>query len=90
MAKTTVVNVRSGEPFDVYMGRRGPFGNPYVLGPDGDREEVIRKFKIYFYERLKLDSEWKTKVEALRGKILACHCHPLSCHSDVYVAYLDQ
>lgn len=86
---TTIVNVRSGGKFDVYMGRRGPFGNPFVIGPDGDRAEVIRKFRIHFYERLKLDPEWKLKVEALRGKILACHCAPLDCHVDVYIEYLD-
>lgn len=89
MSKTTVINVRSGEKYDVYMGRGGPFGNPYVIGPDGDRAEVIRKFRIDFYERLRLDPEWKAKVEALQGKVLACHCAPLDCHSDVYVEYLD-
>lgn len=89
MPRTTVVNVRSGQLFDVYMGRRGPFGNPYVLGPDGDREEVIRKFRIHFYERLKIDPAWKKLVEGLRGKRLACHCAPLNCHVDIYIEYLE-
>lgn len=90
MTKTTVVNIRSGQPFDVYMGRGGPFGNAYVLGPDGDRQEVIRKFRIDFYERLKFDAAWKKLVDALQGKRLACHCAPLECHVDVYVEYLDR
>jgi len=86
---TTVVNVRSGAPYDVYMGRGGPFGNPYVLGPDGDREEVIRKCRVDFYARIKIDATWKKQVDALRGKRLACHCAPLPCHVDIYVEYLD-
>lgn len=89
MTKTTVVNVRYAPAFDVYMGRRGPFGNPYVIGPDGNREEVIRKFRVHFYERLKIDPAWKKLVEDLRGKRLACHCTPMACHVDVYIEYLE-
>lgn len=94
--KTTVVNIRTSKKFDVYMGRGGPFGNPYVIGPDGNRPEVIRKFLIYFHERLRLDPEWKVKVEALRGKILACFCRPIDgfsgqvlCHAQIVAAYID-
>ena len=71
------------------MGRSGPFGNPFIIGPDGDRAEVIRKFRIHFYERLKIDPSWKAKVHELRGKRLGCHCAPLPCHVDVYIEYLD-
>lgn len=86
---TRLVNIRSGAQFDVSIMRPGPFGNPYVLGPDGDREEVVRKFRYDFYERLKLDPSWKEKVEALSGKILGCVCAPLKCHGDVYLEYLN-
>lgn len=92
--RTTVVNIRTGAKFDVYCGRArgglgGTFGNPYVLGPDGDRAEVIRKFRIYFHDRLKLDPTFRAAVEGLRGKILACFCKPLECHSDVIVEWLE-
>jgi hypothetical protein len=86
---TRIVNVKSGEKGDVYIGRPGPFGNPYVLGQDGDRAEVIRLYRAYFYGRLKIDPAWKLKVEALRGRVLVCHCKPLDCHGDVIVEYLD-
>ncbi len=89
MPRTTVVRVERKQPFDVYMGRGGPFGNPFVIGPDGDRAEVIRKFRVHFYERLKIDPAWKKLVEGLRGKRLACHCAPLPCHVDVYIEYLE-
>jgi uncharacterized protein DUF4326 len=65
--RTTVVNIKRGEKADVFIGRPGPFGNPYVIGPDGDRQEVIRLFRAYFYSRLKIDPAWKSKVESLEG-----------------------
>ena len=87
--KTTVVNVKGGR-VDVYIGRGGPFGNPFVLGVDGDRAEVIRKFGIYFKERLERDASFKAAVEELRGKRLGCFCAPLPCHGDVIAEYLDK
>jgi hypothetical protein len=87
--QTKVVNIRH-EKGDVYIGRSGPFGNPYVLGQDGDRAEVIRLFRAYFYARLGLDPEWKAKVDSLKGKSLICHCVPLDCHGAVIAEYLDK
>ena len=88
--KTRLVNVRTGAKFDISIMRPGPYGNPYRIGPDGDREEVIRKFRYDFYARLKIDQAWKLQVEKLRGKIIACCCTPLGCHGDVYLEYLNQ
>lgn len=86
---THVVNIRGGQPCDVYIGRGGPFGNPYVLGADGDREEVIRKYQIYLYDRMKRDPEFKEKLEKLRGLRLGCFCAPSFCHGNVITEYLD-
>ena len=30
---------------DVYIGRGSKWGNPFVIGRDGDRDLVIKKFK---------------------------------------------
>lgn len=89
MSQTIVVNVKKGDKADVYIGRPGPFGNPYVIGPDGDRDEVIRLFKIYFYDRLKMDPAWKAKVDALEGQIIGCFCKPQACHGDIIAEYLN-
>lgn len=86
---TELLNIRHGKA-DVYIGRGSPFGNPYVLGVDGDREEVIRLYRIYFYEKIMKDAKFRLDVEALRGKKLGCHCHPMPCHGDVIVEYLEQ
>ena len=34
-------------PGSVYVGRPSKWGNPYTIGPDGDRVDVIRKFRAY-------------------------------------------
>jgi len=90
--KTVVVNLRH-EPFDVYIGRAkgdgGIFGNPFVIGKDGDREEVLRRFKAYFLERVERDPGFREKVLALRGKRLGCFCAPLACHGRIIADYVD-
>lgn len=84
-----VVNIRTyREPY-VYIGRRSRFGNPFRIGPDGDRAEVIGKYRCWFHKRL-ASSRFKATVLALRGKALGCHCKPLPCHGDVIVEYLKE
>lgn len=95
---TKVVNIQH-DRCEVYIGRGGPFGNPYVIGENGDRGEVLFLFEDYFYGRLKRDPEWKAKVEALRGKVLGCFCagkgviltatKPWRCHGQIIAGYLD-
>lgn len=64
----------------VYIGRPSVWGNPYRIGPDGDRDEVIEKFTLYLYENPALVEKVK---EELRGKDLVCYCAPEPCHGDV-------
>ncbi len=66
--------------YDVYIGRGGPFGNPFRIGPDGSREEVIKKFEIWLRSQPDLIEQVKRE---LRGKRLGCFCAPLPCHGDV-------
>jgi hypothetical protein len=64
----------------VYIGRgRGSrFGNPFVIGRDGTRAEVIRRHKGWFVEQ----PELMASLTKLRGKDLVCFCAPLACHGD--------
>lgn len=79
--RTRVVNKRR-EPFDVYIGRPGPWGNPFVLGRDGDRDTVLAKYRAWLAEHPELIDRAKHE---LRGKALGCFCKPLACHGDVLV-----
>ena len=83
---TRVVHCKR-EPYDVYIGRgRGSvWGNPYVIGKDGDRETVIRKYREYLHSSPSL----MAKLPELKGKTLGCWCAPKACHGDVLVELLE-
>ncbi len=85
---TTVVNLRR-EKYDVYIGRGSPFGNPFVIGKDGDRDTVIELYRVYFYDRIKHDAKFQKQVLDLKDKRIACYCRPLKCHGDIIVEYLN-
>lgn len=84
---TRIVNVDKNEHYDVYIGRGSAWENPYAIGIDGDRDEVIRKSQ-YDFERGYLKSS-KEQLLALRGKTLGCHCKPAACHGDILADYLN-
>jgi len=78
MAEPQVVHKR--EPHDVYVGRPTKFGNPFVIGKDGTREEVIAKYREWIATSPTLLAAARKE---LRGKVLACWCAPQACHADV-------
>jgi len=84
---TNLINIKDNQPYDVYIGRGSRFGSPYKIGVDGDREEVIRKYR-YDFERGYLKAS-KEEVLALKGKVLGCHCEPLACHGDILVEFIN-
>ena len=65
----------------VYIGRPGIWGNPFVIGKDGTRSEVIAKYAAWVVQRPNL----MTRLGELRGKHLVCWCAPESCHGDVLI-----
>ena len=81
---TRVVHCRR-EPFDVFIGRTTRWANPFVIGRDGTRREVVTKFREWFIRR----PGFLRDVESLRGKILGCLCAPEPCHGDVLAELAD-
>lgn len=75
---------RSGERF-VRIDRQSPFGNPYELPGDGDRDSVCDSFAIYFARKYSLHGQLST----LKGKVLGCWCYPERCHGE-YLIFLIQ
>lgn len=75
----TVVKGRTGAENEVYIGRPSKWGNPFKIGPDGTREEVIAKYEDY----IRNNPELMDSLGELRGKTISCHCAPLPCHGDV-------
>jgi len=66
-------------PYDVYIGRPSKWGNPFVIGRDGTREEVIKKYKAW----IKTQPHLMASLHELKGKTLGCWCAPRPCHGDV-------
>ena len=72
--------------YDVYIGRPSKWGNPFVLGKDGTREEVVDKYRAWILQQPKLLADlWE-----LRGKTLGCWCHPQACHGDVLAELVNK
>jgi len=82
-----VVHCRK-EPYDLYIGRenshygllQSKWANPFVIGKDGTRDEVIAMYEEY----IEL-TDLKNDLHELKGKTLGCWCHPQACHGDVLI-----
>ena len=86
------VVVHVHEPHDVYIGRSCHghtdvgFGNPYVIGTDGDRPTVIADYHTWILTKPELIA----RIPSLAGKRIACWCRHAAtstprCHGDVLV-----
>lgn len=58
----------------VRIDRRTKWGNPFIIGIHGTREEVIEQHRLWVMAAL----------DELKGKDLGCWCHPLTCHGENY------
>jgi hypothetical protein len=67
------------QPYDVYIGRPSIFGNPFKIGRDGTRTQVIDKYRQWVQGQPAV----MAAIPSLRGKVLGCWCRPLPCHGDV-------
>lgn len=91
MAKTT--RVHASEDHDIYIGRPGPFGNPYRVGVHGTRAEVIAKHRALLERKIARNPAYVAKIVWLmEGKRLGCPgCKTgTPCHGDNYVAIVKK
>lgn len=63
----------------VYIGRGSKWGNPFVIGRDGDRNDVCNDYENMVMSDKKFIKEIKS---TLKGKHLVCFCKPKRCHGD--------
>ncbi len=82
---TRVININSGEKYDICIMRPSKWGNPFRIGLHGTREEVIEKHLDYILEF----PELLFFLHELKGKVLACCCKPLPCHGDNLVNLIN-
>jgi hypothetical protein len=81
---TKVVHCKKSS-YDVYIGRPSIWGNPFEIGKDGTREQVIEKYREWILQQPHLLKQ----LSKLKGKTLACWCSPLNCHGDVLVDLIE-
>ena|SRR3990167_921870 len=91
---TIVVHCKK-EPYDVYIGRPGDWGNPFPIRLsalhdfaeyEGSREWSLSEYRKYIQTRPDL----LTRLPELKGKILGCWCKPNNaCHGDILAELAD-
>lgn len=82
---TRVVHCKK-ERYDIYIGRPSKWGNPFFIGKDGTREEVIQKYENYLLE----NTDLMNSLSELKDKILGGWCKPKTCHGDILVKYAEK
>jgi hypothetical protein len=55
--------------------------NPFVIGRDGSRDEVIMKYRAWIVRQPAL----MAALQELHGKDLVCWCAPERCHAEVLI-----
>ena len=81
---TKVVN-KYKEPYEVYIGRGSKWGNPFVIGKDGNRDDVCDKYEAYLLSNQTL----LDALPELKDKKLGCFCKPQRCHGDLLAKLAD-
>lgn len=92
--KTTRVSIKSGKPYDVYIGRPSKYANIFTnkeskfdVIKTESRKESIERFREYLRNNTQLQKD----IEELRGKVIACWCDEnQSCHGDVIIEFLNK
>lgn len=63
----------------VRVDRGSAFGNPFILGTDGDRDAVCDAYENHY---LPHKPSILRSLPTLKGKVLVCHCYPARCHAE--------
>lgn len=73
-------------PYDIYIGRPGPWGNPFTVEEHG-RDGCIDKYEEWIMTQPQL----LMRLPELRGKILGCWCGPgKRCHGDILIKLAEE
>lgn len=85
--KAVLVNRRyANTEYDVYVGRPSKWGNPFEIGKDGTREEVVAKYEAWIVKQPHLMG----CLHELKGKRVACWCAPEKCHGEILVRLANE
>ncbi len=82
---TRIVNYLK-HPCDFKLTKTSGWGNPYKIGPDGDGDEVVEKYREWFKNQPKLI---ETARREFKNTVLGCTCKPAACHGDVIAEFCN-
>ncbi|MGW4330439.1 DUF4326 domain-containing protein [Nocardia sp. NPDC004573] len=68
----------------VRIDRTSDWGNPYIIGRDGNRDDVITTHAHHLAQRV--DLLIRLRRGELAGHVLGCWCAPQPCHGDTLTA----
>lgn len=75
-------------PNTIYVGRPTKWANPYRIGVNGNRDEVVELYKDWLREKIEENPKF---LEPLKGKDVACWCRlDEKCHADVIIEALGR
>lgn len=79
----------------IINGKRYPkkdslFANPFKIDEKTNREEVLKKYKIYIKEKIEKNPDLKNELLKLDNKKLGCWCKPFKCHGDILIKMIKK
>ena len=90
---TKLINIKTGAPYDVLIGRPSIWGNPYshldgtlAIYRVATREEAVNRYR----EHLINSPDLLRRLPELQGKTLGCWCLPKLCHGLVILEFLNR
>jgi hypothetical protein len=66
----------------IYIGRGSRWGNPFVIGKHGDRDDVCDQYEVKLQQQVITGEISVQDLAALHDKDLVCFCAPHRCHGD--------
>jgi len=66
------------------------WANPFKIGRDGTREEVVCAYESLIRDRIQADPLLLSQLLSLKGKVLGCWCAPELCHGDALLRLIDE
>jgi len=80
----------------IFVGRPSTLGNPFKIGRDGDRNQVIEKYRAWLWQQVKAKDKVWQELKRLRLFLLqdqhlhlTCYCFPHKCHAEVIRSCLE-
>ncbi len=82
----TVMNLRLRQPVgehEMRVDRSTKWGNPFVMGKHGDREQVISMYREHLWKQIQEGEVTVDELASMAGMNLYCWCAPKPCHANV-------